>query len=378
MVAILGERSTQPDIAHLVEKVKQSVQALEGMFTALLDVSRLDAGAVRPAILDFRVSNLLALVESNFRPLATARGIDFRIVPCSVVVRSDPALLERVVGNFVANAIRYTSTGRVLLGCRRSQSSVRILVLDTGPGIPAGLHEQIFEEFFQVPRTHLGAPQGAGLGLGLSIAKRTAEILGHRLLLESRLNQGSSFGVEVPIVREQTASTVAETDDETPWADVSGMFILIIDDDPETCFATEALFSGWGCHVVSGNSPDVVLENLRLHLRTPDLILADYQLANGMTGVGALQRVRRHLEDTIPAILMTGDLTIRQTHLAYVDRVTLLYKPVNAESLRRAVAELWAGAVPGGPHDLGLTGELQSELARDDNGLSASSNIKGS
>jgi len=346
LVEILRERVSRDDIASLVDKVQLSVQALEGLFISLLDVSRLDAGAVRPKLVEFRVSSLFALLESNFLPVAVHRGIDLRIVKCSAIILSDPALLERIVGNFVANAIRYTASGRIVVGCRRRGETLRIQVIDTGPGIAEHLHQDIFEEFFQLPRSDHDGAQGLGLGLGLSIVKRTAEILSHALLLESRLGCGSTFGVEVPMVASGPSTALATQSIEEEQADVAGIFVLVIDDDTENCYAIETLCAQWGCHVVSGNSAEAALRSLQTHLRIPDLIVTDYRLGGGMTGIDALRLVRAKLDDTLPAIIMTGDLSVLASDLAGVSLATLLYKPINARSLRQAAHRLVTRSAP--------------------------------
>jgi CheY-like chemotaxis protein/anti-sigma regulatory factor (Ser/Thr protein kinase) len=315
------------------------------LFVSLLDISRLDAGAVRPYIEEFRVEPLLRLVEMNSLPRALVRNLKLRVVHSRAVVRSDPALLERILGNLVSNAIRYTVHGRILVGCRRRGDQLRILVIDTGVGVPETLHKDIFEEFYQVVKPD--RDRSEGLGLGLSIVKRTAQILGHALIVKSVVGRGSTFGVEVPLIARPLLPAPAPSVSAIDSARFAGAFVLVIDDDRENRFALEALCRQWGCNVVGAASASQAVQTLKDHLRSPDLIICDFRPSYGETAVSAIALVRHHIEESVPAVVVTGDTSMRALQ-GVIDPIALLHKPINAERLRLAAGRLLAApATPG-------------------------------
>jgi CheY-like chemotaxis protein/two-component sensor histidine kinase len=340
LIGILGERMRDPEVRPLVDKVQMSVHAMENLFSSLLDISKLDAGAVRPEIGEFDVGGVLRLAELNCAPQARERGIELTVMPSTAVVRSDPLLLERIVTNLLANAIRYTEHGRVLAGCRRGKGTLRVLVIDTGIGIHAAHIDDIFEEFFQIANPE--RDRSKGLGLGLSIVKRSAALLGHPLIVRSEPGKGSVFGVELPLVeRARTALPPAVQPSEVP-AGLQNAFLLVIDDDRESRFAMETLCLQWGCHVVSAESAAEALEKLEHHLRSPDLIVCDYRLRDGQTGWSAVEAVRAQAEEAIPAIIVTGDLASVDSAQLQAGGAALLHKPVNALRLKATAATLLA------------------------------------
>lgn len=338
LVEVLRERLVGRDVSGLVEKVQASVHALESLFVSLLDISRLDAGAIKPHVQKFSVASVLRLVEANFLPQALAKGLRLDIVHSSAVVLSDPALLERILSNLVSNAVRYTASGRVLVGCRRHRGRLHLLVVDTGPGIAKTFQAEIFEEFFQLANPE--RDRSKGLGLGLSIVKRTAAILQHPIILRSQPGRGSTFGIDVPLVQESSPALIAPRFSAPDAERFAGAFVLVIDDDKETRFAIEALCGQWGCHVVGADSAEAALETLEAHLRNPDLLICDYRLRGGRNGNAAIELIRRRLEDDLPAIVVTGDLSVQAGEFAQQRRVALLYKPINAERLWNAADRL--------------------------------------
>lgn len=343
LVEVLRERIPDRE-SGLVQKVQASVQGLETLFVSLLDISRLDAGAIQAHVQEFPINSLLRLIEATFLPQAIAKDLKLKIVPCDGWIRTDPALLERILGNLVSNAIRYTTRGRILVGCRRHAEHLRVLVIDTGPGIPAAFHDDIFEEFFQ-----LGNPERdrtKGLGLGLSIVKRTAGILQHALIVRSDVGRGSTFGVEVPLVTTHTRHVDNPALIARDPRRFAGMFVVIIDDDKDTRYAIEALCTQWGCHIVGASTVQEATDQLQHHLRSPDFIITDYCLPNRETGFDAVARVRQMAQEDIPAIIVTGEMSVRLPAAANGRGVALLYKPINAEQLWTAADQLLrAGAV---------------------------------
>jgi CheY-like chemotaxis protein len=205
-------------------------------------------------------------------------------------------------------------------------------------GVPRRFHHDIFEEFFQLANPE--RDRSKGLGLGLSIVKRTAEILGHPLIVHSEVNHGSTFGVEVPLLASRMLPFVRARFAAPDPARFAGTFVLVIDDDKESRFAIEALCMQWGCLVVSAVSAEAALQKLQGHLRSPELIISDFRLQRGENGLRAIEVIRERMEDSIPAIVVTGDTSLRDQDVTQQTRVTLLLKPINAEKLWTAANKL--------------------------------------
>src|SRR5262249_45296880 len=238
--------------AQLVGNIDASLDAVEEIFGALLDISRLDSGAMRPEIVGFRIDDLLRQLEVEFAPLAREKGLELRFVPCSLAVHSDRRLLRRLLQNLVSNAIKYTLTGRVLVGCHRCEGFLRIDVYDTGMGIPESKRQAVFQEFHRLDR---GAKVARGLGLGLSIVERIARVLDHRLSLVSMLGRGSQFSVEVPLSVASPPREMEHDNRELDRVGLSGVAVLCMDNDLTILDGMESLLVGWGCRVLKG--PDL-------------------------------------------------------------------------------------------------------------------------
>jgi signal transduction histidine kinase/CheY-like chemotaxis protein len=342
LVGILRERVVDAEEQLLVGKIETSVQAMENLFGSLLDISKLDAGAVKPSVSSFPIENVLHLIELNYTPLAQEKGIALKVMRSGVKVRSDAQVLERILGNLVANAIRYTSKGRVLVGCRRRGEALQVLVFDTGVGIPAAHLGDIFDEFFQLANPE--RDRSKGLGLGLSIVKRSAELLGHPPIVRSQPGRGSVFGIEVPIVSTapNTAPQAMQSRDNV--GSLIGAFVVLIEDDQENRYAMDALFRQWGCHVVSAGSVSDAADKLIPHLRAPDLIVSDCRLREGQTGLMAVKKIRIQADRHIPAILVTGDIHAADIAGAAAVGARVLHKPVNSGKLRGLAEEMLAAS----------------------------------
>ena len=251
-VTSLTERQDDRKDRHLVENIDASLEAVEEILGALLDMSRLDAGALRPEFSSFRIDELIRQIELEFGALAAAKGLDFRHVPCSLVVRSDRRLLRRLVQNLVSNAIKYTPSGRVLIGCRRQGDTLRIDVYDTGVGIPHSKQRDIFVEFHRLDQ---GAKIARGLGLGLSIVERLARVLGCEVSVELADGRGSHFGVTVPLSNAAPAELPVREDARVDPGQLAGTVALCIDNEPSVLDGMKTLLSGWGCDVIT--APDL-------------------------------------------------------------------------------------------------------------------------
>ena len=245
-VTSLIERGGRED-RRLIDNIDASLEAVEEIFGALLDMSRLDTGALRPEFASFRIDELMRQIELEFAPLAATKGLDLTFVPCSLVVRSDRRLLRRLLQNLVSNAIKYTPAGRVLVGCRRQNDVVRIDVYDTGVGIPQSKWRDIFVEFHRLDQ---GAKIARGLGLGLSIVERVARVLGSRIELESESGRGSHFAITVPRSTDAPMELPARESARVDSGQLAGITALCIDNEPSVLDGMETLLRGWGCDVI--------------------------------------------------------------------------------------------------------------------------------
>ena len=338
-VTQLNNRIKDPENRHLTGRIEAAVSALQGLLDALLDVSRLDAGVVTANLTDFRVNTLLERIETAFAPDATDRGLHFRVARCRLAVRSDPMLLERILINLVANALRYSEAGGILVGCRRRGERVRIEVWDTGVGIAPEHQQAIFQEFYQVGNPERDRTKG--MGLGLSIAARLARLLGGRIDLRSVPGRGSVFAVEVPRADEirATVPDVAPTDINDR---LQGAFVLVVDDDALVCEALAGLMEQWGCTVIMAASGDQALAALTQQARRPDAVLCDYRLPADETGSDVIRRLRERVGADLPAALITGDTSPERLREARESGIPLLHKPVQPARLRALLEHLVA------------------------------------
>src|SRR5713226_1744232 len=246
-VTSLVERQGDGDDAQLVGNIDASLDAVEEIFGALLDISRLDTGAMKPEFVSFRVGELLRQLEVEFAPLAQEKGLKLEFVPCSLAAQSDRRLLRRLLQNLVSNAIKYTPKGRVLVGCRRGRGRLRVEVHDTGLGIPASKKRAIFQEFHRLDQ---GAKVARGLGLGLSIVERIARVLDHKIAVASPVDRGSQFSVEVPLSAVVPARQQQQVAPDVDRVQLSGISVLCLDNDVAILDGMEMLLEGWGCRVL--------------------------------------------------------------------------------------------------------------------------------
>jgi len=334
LMGVLRRQAVNPDVGKLVEHIQASVSAMEALFGSLLDISKLDAGMSRPTLGNHAVAELLHWVEANHGPQAARKQLRLIVVPSRCAVRTDAVLLERVLGNLVSNAIRYTERGKVLVGCRRRPGAIELQVWDTGVGIVPAQLPHVFDEFFQV-----GNPErdrGKGLGLGLAIVKRTLGLLGHPYTLRSVPGQGTCFSILLPIV-EALPVAAARPEALAGGRRVVGAFIAVIDDEADTRRAMQALCHSWGAHVLTAASAGQCLALLGEHLRDPDLILCDYRLRERPDGLAAVRRIRARIGRPVPAIIITGDIGAADLRRVADAGLPLLHKPVGADRLLAAI-----------------------------------------
>ncbi|MDG0862999.1 response regulator [Pelomonas aquatica] len=336
LIGLLGERARGLGVEDLVQRIGQSTEAMESLLNGILDISRLDAGVERPEPVALPVQELLAGIERQFAPLAAARGLSLRTHAAAHWVRSDRALLARMLDNLVANALRYTERGGVLVGVRPHGDGLAFEVWDSGIGIPADQFDAVFQEFVQLHNPQ--RDRSLGLGLGLSIVRRTAELLGHRVELCSRHGRGSRFRVIVPRGAPASAAepALAGARQAEP---VAGLRVLVIDDEAPIRFALQGLLDAWGCEGVVARDGADALARLDDGLPVPDAILCDYRFEQG-TGVEWVGRLRERLGADVPALIVTGDVTASQLIDIAASDLPVMHKPVSPAALRA-----WLGRV---------------------------------
>ncbi|WP_238123622.1 MULTISPECIES: NahK/ErcS family hybrid sensor histidine kinase/response regulator [unclassified Xanthobacter] len=333
-VTSLVERAKWPEERRLAANVDASLEAVEEILGALLDISRLDSGALKPEVAPLRINEVLKQLKIEFEPLAREKNLDLRFVPSTLAVRSDRRLLRRLLQNLISNAIKYTPQGRILVGCRRARGRMRVEVWDTGIGIPSAQQKTVFEEF---QRLDQGARVARGLGLGLSIVERIARVLDHPIALRSVQGKGSVFALEMPLsvpVPESSSCTPRPTPAGAPLA---GLCLLVIDNEPAILEGMRLLLTGWGCTVMTASDATSALAAVHEAKAPPDMALVDYHLDGG-SGIDAVMSLRWKL-GKLPAVLITADRTQAVREAAHAAEMVILHKPLKPAALRAMLAQ---------------------------------------
>ncbi len=343
-VASLIERPSRPASRpgaedELVGKIDASLASVEELLGALLDISKLDAGAFVPDKRSFRLDQLLEALGVEFAPIAAQRGLRLRIVPCTAVVDSDWRLLHRVLQNLLANAIRYTRHGAVLLGARRAGDHVRIQVIDTGIGIPADQQALVFKEF---QRFATGPDAEQGLGLGLSIVQRISRVLDHPFSLRSELGRGTTFTVLVPRSQAPPMATVTRPSAAKPALVSERAAVLCVDNQTSILDGMRTLLAQWACTVRTAAGLADMQALLERDPWPPDLVIADYHLDEGANGLACIEWVRRRFGTEVPAILITADQSEALKALARAHGLPVLNKPIRPAALRALMRRVLA------------------------------------
>jgi PAS domain S-box-containing protein len=342
-VAAMAERHPRDE---LVEKIDHGLGAVESLLDALLDIAKLDAGAVKPEVRAVPVGPLLDSLIASFAPIADKQGVELRYVPTNAVTKSDPALLRRVLQNLLSNAIRYShrpgKRARVLLGCRRG-AELTIAIVDNGPGIPPEQQQAVFQEFTRLRKATRDGERG--LGLGLAIVDRIARVLGHRIHLRSQPGKGSAFSITVPLapvseVRMPAGIPIAPRSRRFAHAPL----VVCIDDERQVREGMSALLGSWGCDTALGESAEEVLGAIEAAGRAPDLLLVDLHLGNGENGFSTISRLRQRWGVDLPAALITADRDLATVAIARGQRIDVLLKPVKPAQLRALIAQRAASA----------------------------------
>jgi signal transduction histidine kinase len=335
-VDILKDEKSASGRKRIFSQLDASLEAMRKLFDAMLDISRLDANAVLPEVTHFYLEDLVGSLVDEFSQAANDKKLLLKKrISCGVVV-SDRMLLERILRNLIANAIRYTEKGGVLVTCRSRGDAVQIQIWDTGIGIAKEDWDEVFIEFRQLDNTQRDRNQG--LGLGLAIVKRLCGLLKHPLELRSQPGRGSVFTLRIP-TGDQGLVVVKEASIAPHSWDLSGRRIAVIDDERDIRDAMRALLSKWGCEVIVAGSLTEAVQALREKAMTPELIVSDLRLRDGCTGVEAIEGLQAQFGASIPGILVTGETGSEQLMLAKDSGYKLLQKPVQPIRLRSVIQQ---------------------------------------
>lgn len=335
----LVERLGHSENSDLVLNIDSALESVETILGAVLDISRLDTGAMKPRLATVALDDFLKRIDTDYQPLASAKGLTLKVLPTKLKVRTDPTLLRRLVQNLVSNAIKYTSSGKVLVGVKRRGNEAWIQVYDTGIGIPSSKFKTVFKEF---ARLEEGARTASGLGLGLSIVDRISRVLNHPVTLQSTPGKGTVFRVRLPL--EQTSAVPLAPEGTSTGTGLGqkldGVRVLCIDNEPAIIDGMRLLLGGWGCVVETAGSLADCLTVIDRNWR-PDVIIADYHLGDG-NGITAIGKLREAFGPT-PAVLITADRTPEVRAHADRDGIAQLNKPVKPAALRATLSRV-AGA----------------------------------
>ncbi len=328
-VEALEAQLNNPSAFAIHKNLKRSLETMKELFNALLDISKLEAGVLQPKPEHFPVQRIFERLEVVYRQQAIEKHLDLRLITSHYTLHSDPHLLEQVISNLVSNAIKYTTSGYVLVGCKRRGENIRFLVWDSGPGIPRNEHHSVFKEFVQLANPE--RDRSKGLGLGLSIVKRTCLLLDHEVRFQSHPGEGTRFEVIVPLGKKMMPAPRIPSMDQLT---LNLQKVLVIDDDATILLGMKALLESWNLKPILARSIEDALRVCQNRQLRPDLIISDLRLENGVTGIQAIRRMHSHFASNIPSILITGDTSPDRIQMAYESPYPLLHKPIKPAQLR--------------------------------------------
>jgi signal transduction histidine kinase/ActR/RegA family two-component response regulator len=330
-------------IVDLAQRLQTALMGMSQLLNVLLDISRLDAGVIQVTESSFALQSRLDALENQFAQAAAAKGLTLKILPSAIRLETDPVLLQNILSNLLSNAVRYTARGGVLLACRRRKADtdrgdeIEIRIVDTGVGIAPEQCSNIFREFYQVD--NIARDREQGLGLGLAIVQRTAELLGARITLRSTPGKGSRFSVFLPVKAMHDAAALPAIADTRDAAAPHGQTktVLVIEDDKQVLDSMALLLRTWGLRVIAARSREQALAAVSSDGDVPDLVLTDFWLAAGVTGIDAIHAVFQRTGRTMPAIIITGDTSAEGIYVAMRSGFQVLHKPLNPEEMRAAL-----------------------------------------
>ena len=327
-----------PKGLEISEKMETSLTAMGDLLNTLLDISKLESGSIEPNKLTFSAQSLLNTVIIDYAPLAEEKGLSLDCGTASQSIYSDLALLTRILENFISNAIRYTDEGSVSVNCEKIGENLIFSVSDTGVGIPLEAQDKVFEEYYQLGNAH--REQGKGLGLGLSVVKHIAVLLGLEISVESIEGKGSTFSVSVPISDEIEVLEMPSTFGSKDSPPEDGPIILCIDDNPAVLDSVTMLLDVLGFDVFQAEHGEEAMAHIDGGLR-PDIVLSDYRLP-GENGIEVVRRIREAMSDELPAIMMSGDTSAQEIRNSELERLEVMSKPVDVKQLMALIKEMTA------------------------------------
>jgi signal transduction histidine kinase len=344
LTALLTDLGENSRVREVGRHIGQSVQSLERLFNALLDLSRLDAGALKPEPREFDFEDLARRISIEYRAKAGDKALRYEFDCEPMWLRADPILLERILRNLLENAVRFTDAGRVALRARRAGRDAILTVTDTGSGIPVAEQMRVFEEFYQLHNP--GRDRSKGLGLGLSIVKRIVDLLGCRIELASTPGQGTTFTLLLPDALIEAPQAAGREAAAAPGADVAGLRVLVIEDDSEVRLAIGLTLRSWGCLPIIAASLDEARALLARGGGRADVLLSDLRLSSGVDGIAAILAMQAEF-GPMPAAVLTGDISAESLRELQAAALTVLHKPVRPEALRELLNRLARGMPPG-------------------------------
>jgi signal transduction histidine kinase/CheY-like chemotaxis protein len=332
--AELSDRVNSPETALLIGQVEDSIAAINSMLNALLDVSKLDAGIVKPNIEPFAVAELFMRLKAEFQPIALENHNELRIHTALATVNTDSAMLERMLRNLIGNALRHTENGRILVATRSRGQNIVCQILDTGPGIPEDQLDEIFIEFHQLNNPARDRRQG--LGLGLAIVKRLANLLHHEIKVVSHVGRGSCFSITLPLATETAKPEPGQLIESIylPNHSLAGRQILVLDDDIAVLEGMEGLLTRWGCQVISAGSPAEAVDKIAVNKLRLELLIVDYRLQDNVSGIDVARDIQNRLGYPVAVLIITGDTGPERLREADASGFPLLHKPVQPAKLR--------------------------------------------
>jgi two-component system, sensor histidine kinase len=338
----LRQKNHDAEVAHLVNSINESVDALEGLFSELLDITRIDSGGVEVHPEHFAMGDILRKLRLHFEPVAFEKGLALRLRGGHHMVHADPLLVERILRNLVSNAIRYTVDGSVLVSCRRRGDNLLLQVWDSGLGISEEQQARVFEEFYQVPSAKkVGAHERKGLGLGLAIVKRLADLLQAPLKMQSQLGRGTVFSLQLPAGKAARQTMPSLGGKSSLKLTLQNRMIVVVEDEPAVLAGLEVVLKSWGATLAAFSSVSACLAWARstdTAQAQPDLLIVDFRLEDGHTGVEVINALRAHFKQKIPAIVVTGSTMTGHEQEAQDLDFHLLIKPVVPNKLRAMIA----------------------------------------
>lgn len=333
----LSQQVEGSDLQKTTNNIDNSLKAAEELLSTLLDISKLDAGALQPKVTDFPLHDILDPLKAEFSVMAAERNLQLHWVKTAAWVHSDAQMLRRILQNFLSNALRYTGEGKVLIGCRRQGDQLCIEVWDTGPGIPASRLSEIFQEFRRLDTPDKRNEKG--LGLGLSIAERMSRVLNHPIQVRSWPGQGTVFSVTVPQVPAHRTPTTFSPG-KRHLNKLDGLLLMCIDNEPLILEGMQAMLQGWKCETLIAENLEQALDQLHEAHERPEIFLADYHLNDGQTGVMALKALEEELGEKLGGIVITADRTDVIANEVSDAGFLLLHKPVKPAALRATMTRL--------------------------------------